>query len=100
MNIIFLDFDGVINNWNHFYGVDINNANILKTIMRKTGAKIVAITSNKYSLQRKNSIDYYSSNYYNNYLKYLNELGFEIYDITPFVNGSKTTEIKKVFRRT
>ncbi len=30
MNIIFLDFDGVINNWNHFYGVDINNTKILK----------------------------------------------------------------------
>lgn len=95
MNIIFLDFDGVINNWNHFYGVDVNNTKILKKIISKTGAKIVVITSNKYILQRNNPIDYYSSNYYNNYVKYLNELGIEIYDITPFVNGSKTMEIKK-----
>lgn len=30
MKCIFLDFDGVINNWNHFDGVAIENALILK----------------------------------------------------------------------
>ena len=95
MKVIFLDFDGVINNWNHFNGVDFENAQILKAIINLTNAKVVATTSNKYSLQGGGSIDYYSSIYYNNYVKYLNELGIEIYDITPFVNKDRTLEIKK-----
>ena len=30
MKCIFLDFDGVINNWFHFEGIDLDNANVLK----------------------------------------------------------------------
>ena len=96
MKVIFLDFDGVINNWNHFNGVDFENVKILKTIINLSGAKVVATTSNKYSLQGGSSIDYYSSIYYNNYVKYLNELGIEIYDITPFVNKDRTLEIRNL----
>ena len=33
MKCIFLDFDGVINNWYHFDGVSIENAMILKKII-------------------------------------------------------------------
>lgn len=99
MKVIFLDFDGVINNWNHFDGVDINNVKILKEILLKEKAYIVATTSNKYSFQRENGIDYYSSNYYNNYVKYLNELAVEIYDITPYVKENKTLEIKEYIKK-
>ena len=33
LKIIFLDFDGVINNWDCFDGVSIDNAIILKKIL-------------------------------------------------------------------
>lgn len=95
MKIIFLDFDGVINNWDCFDGVSIDNVIILKKILSKTNAKIVATTSNKYSLQCREPIDYYASYFYNGYVKYLNELGIEVYDITPCVQGNRTLEIEK-----
>ena len=95
MKCIFLDFDGVINNWYHFDGVSIENAMILKKITDISGAKIIATTSNKYSLQRFDKVDYYKSIFYNNYVKFLNELGIQIYDLTPFVDANRTLEIKK-----
>ncbi len=95
MKCIFLDFDGVINNWYQFGGVSIENAIILKKIVDMSGAKIIATTSNKYSLQRFNNIDYYQSTFYKNYVKYLNDLGIYIYDLTPLVNANRTQEIKK-----
>lgn len=70
MKVIFLDFDGVINNWYHFDGVAIENAMILKQILLRADAKIVATTSNKYGLQRNRVVDYYSSNYYIKYVKF------------------------------
>ena len=33
MKVIFLDFDGVINNWDVYDGVDVNNVRILKQII-------------------------------------------------------------------
>lgn len=95
MKVIFLDFDGVINNWYHFDGVAIENAMILKQILLRTDAKIVATTSNKYGLQRNRVVDYYSSNYYIKYVRYLNELGIKIDDMTPYVNGDRSLEIKR-----
>lgn len=95
MKCIFLDFDGVINNWYHFDGVSTENAMILKKIADMSSAKIIATTSNKYSLQRFDNEDYYNSTFYNNYVKYLNALGIQIHDLTPFVDANRTLEIKK-----
>ena len=95
MKCIFLDFDGVINNWYHFDGVSIENVMILKKIIELSDAKIIATTSNKYSLQRLDKVDYYKSIFYNNYVKFLNELGIQIHDLTPFVDANRTLEIKK-----
>lgn len=95
MKCIFLDFDGVINNWYQFDGVSTENAIILKKIVDIFDAKIIATTSNKYSLQRPDKVDYYKSIFYNNYVKFLNELGIQIYDITPYVDANRTLEIKK-----
>ena len=95
MKYIFLDFDGVINNWDHFEGVATNNAMILKKIVDISQAKVVVTTSNKYELQRYNNVDYYKSNLYNTYIKPLNDLGIKIYDLTPMVDSDKTLEIKK-----
>ena len=91
MDVIFLDFDGVINNWNHFDGVDPKNVLILKRIIEITGAKIVATTSNKYKFQNRN-INMTETSYYNYILK-LSELGISIYDVTPFVEKDKEKEI-------
>ena len=95
MKCIFLDFDGVINNWYHFDGVSIENVMILKKIIELSDAKIIATTSNKYSLQRLDKVDYYKSIFYNSYVKFLNELGIQIHDLTPFVDANRTLEIKK-----
>ena len=95
MKYIFLDFDGVINNWYQFDGVSTENAMILKKIVDISDAKIIATTSNKYSLQCPAKVAYYKSNFYNKYVKFLNELGIQIYDITPYVDANRTLEIKK-----
>lgn len=88
MKYIFLDFDGVINNWYQMEGVSLENAKILKQIIDITNAKIISTTSNKYLFQ-KYGIDYYKSIFYKNYVIPLKELGIEIYDITPLKNNSK-----------
>lgn len=95
MKCIFLDFDGVINNWYQFDGVSIENVIVLKRIVDMSAAKIIATTSNKYSLQRIDKVDYYKSMFYNNYVKHLNDLGIQIYDLTPLLNTNRTLEIKK-----
>ena len=95
MKYIFLDFDGVINNWDHFDGVAKENAIILKRIIDISGAKVVVTSSNKYVLQCNHKTDYYSSNFYNVYVKKLNEFGIQIFDLTPMCRRNRSLEIKK-----
>ena len=95
MRCIFLDFDGVINNWHQFDGVSIDNAIILKQIVDLTNAKIIVTSSNKYSIQQNNGIDYYNTAFYKEYVQPLSEIGIDIYDITPFCNRDRTLEIQK-----
>lgn len=95
MKCIFLDFDGVINNWNHFTGVSEDNARVLKHIINITAAKVIVTSSNKYELQRNDIKEYYASNFYKEYVKPLNDFGVEIYDITRNINGNRTFEIQK-----
>ena len=71
MKCIFLDFDGVINNWNHFTGVSEDNARVLKHIINITAAKVIVTSSNKYELQRNDTKEYYASNFYKEYVKIL-----------------------------
>ena len=93
MKYIFLDFDGVINNFYQMEGISLENVKILKHIIELTNSKIISTTSNKYSFQ-KYGIDYYKSIFYKNYVIPLKELGIEISDVTPFKNNSKILEIK------
>ena len=95
MKCIFLDFDGVINNWNHFDSVSIDNAMVLKKIIDVIDAKIIVTSSNKYELQRGNDIDYFGSRFYNKYEKPLNDIGIKIFDLTPNVRYNRALEIKK-----
>ncbi len=95
MKYIFLDFDGVINNWDHFEGVAKENAIILKRIIDISGAMVVVTSSNKYVLQCNPRIDYYSSNFYNVYVKELNKFGIQIFDLTPMCGRNRSLEIKR-----
>jgi len=91
MKVIFLDFDGVINNWNNDYIVDFENVKYLLEIVRSTDASIVATSSNKYSFQ-VNGINLEDSVFYK-YIKLLKNYGIEISDITPFVCKNRELEI-------
>ena len=95
MKVIFLDFDGVINNWDHFEGVDFNNVKYLLEIINDTDAKVVVTSSNKYVFQRKNNIDILNTCYYRDYVSVLNGYGIEIFDVTPYVCESRELEIIK-----
>lgn len=96
MKVIFLDFDGVINNWTNLDIVDKNNVINLLKIINITGAKIVATTSNKYSFQAY-GIEYEHTGYYN-YVKILKKYGIEIFDVTPLVSKKRELEIKNTSR--
>ena len=97
MKVIFLDFDGVINNWEHFDEIDYNNVKYLLQIIDKTGAKIVSTSSKKYSFQRNSSIKYEDSSFYE-YVNVLRDYGINIEDITPYVDGNRELEISEYLR--
>ena len=92
MKVIFLDFDGVINNWDNFDNIDINNVLILKKIIEQTNSKVVAITSKKYSFQRNSKIDYKKTQFYN-FVQELKKHGVIITDVTPYINENREKEI-------
>lgn len=92
MKVIFLDFDGVVNNWEHFNEIDYNNVKFLLEIIKVTGAKVIATTSNKYSFQRNPDINYRDTNYFR-YVTGLMDIGVEIFDVTPYVEGNRELEI-------
>ena len=90
MKVIFLDVDGVLNfkgckaRCGYYLGVDDGKTHLLAKIVRKTGAKIVLVSTwkeNWYPAQRKNEQDYMAD--------YLDErlaaAGLFIYDKTPDV---------------
>ncbi len=95
MKVIFLDFDGVINNYNNFdNAIDYKCLSILKKIIALTGAKVVITSSNKYPYQRNiGNIPLKERRLYKEYLKPLLENGIDIYDMTPFVEENREKEI-------
>lgn len=93
MKIIFLDLDGVLNNWYHPDLIDPKNVLVLKKIIKLTNAKIVLTTSNKYSFQRE-KIKNIKGSYLEKYIKILQNNGLSIYDLTPYVEENRSLEIK------
>lgn len=94
MKVIFLDFDGVINDWYTFDNVNEENIKRLKKIVDITSAKIVVSSSTKYAFQRDiNPVTYEKSKCYNLYVKALMKHGLSIYDYTPYINGNREEEI-------
>lgn len=93
MKIIFLDLDGVLNNWNHPELIDEKNALVLKKLLKLSNAKIVLTSSNKYSFQRE-GLKSIEGSYLEKYLQELKRLEIPIYDITPYKGEDKTAEIR------
>lgn len=85
MKIIFLDIDGVLNGeYTNIYkkedfDLDCKKAQLLKTLVRKTGAKIVLSSSWKRgwenTLRRKRLLSFFAKN------------GLKLYDVTPSLSG-------------
>ena len=84
MKVIFLDYDGVFNNaLIEKHVVYEKHVKLIKRIIEATGAFVVCISSNKNDFLC--SGDYEKSDCYLNYDRYLNAMGIEIYDYTPFI---------------
>ena len=86
MKVIFLDFDGIINDYMTINEINEYNVEMLKQIVNETGAKVVVTSSWKYSYQRnnRNMEDFLINNYYAQTLK---KNGIDVIDWTPYVRG-------------
>lgn len=93
MKVIFLDFDGVINDYFTFNMVNTQNVAVLKRIMYETDAKIVVTSSNKYAFQNANSLSQMEQTAYYRYMQQLEERGVHIFDLTPDIDGDREHEI-------
>lgn len=85
MKVIFLDFDGVINDYISINEINDYNVVALKRIIDETNAKVVVTSSHKYIWQKNNNIEGLSNSYY---IKGLKEKGINVFDYTPFIKHS------------
>lgn len=95
MKVIFLDFDGVIND---YFSMDtINNKciEVLKRIIHETNAKVVVTSSHKYKYQNNNNLEGFQNSRYINKLKQKN---INIFDCIPLVNQNREQEITEYLR--
>jgi len=83
MKVIFLDFDGVINDYILFNEINDYNVEILKKIISKTNAKVVVTSSHKYTYQRNNNKEAFLNNNY--YVRALKDNGIDVLDWTPHI---------------
>jgi len=84
MKVIFLDFDGVINDYMTINEINEYNVEMLKRIVNETGAKVVVTSSWKMPYQRNNrDIESFVNNNY--YAQILKENGIDIIDWTPYM---------------
>lgn len=97
MKIIFLDLDGVLNNWYHPDLIAPENLNILKEILILSKAKTVLTSANKYQFQRQ-GIKTLKGSYLEKYIKILESNNISIYDLTPYVEENRSIEIKKYLK--
>ena len=82
MKVIFLDFDGIINDYLTINEINDYNVEILKRIINETNAKVVITSSHKYPYQRNNNMAGFLNSYY---IKGLREKGIDILDWTPHI---------------
>lgn len=88
MNVIFLDFNGVLDTYTDMDMIDEENLNILKQIVDATNSKVVISSSikNTYYFCGKHNL------YMLNLIETLQNNGIVIYGITPYLD-SKEEEI-------
>lgn len=80
MKVIFLDFDGILNDYLTINEINNYNVEILKKIIKETSAELVVTSSHKYPYQRNNNFEGFLNSYY---IKGLREKGIDILDWTP-----------------
>lgn len=91
MKVIFLDFDGVVNDIRNTTNLVVEEYVLnLKKIVELTGAKIVVSSSRKNEFIGEKDIIHEETYCYQNYEFPLLLLGLEIYDYTPYVEGPAT----------
>jgi len=81
MKVIFLDFDGVINDYMTINQINEYNVEVLKRIVNETDAKIVVTSSHKMLYQMNNNKEGFLNN--NKYVRALKENGIDVVDWTP-----------------
>jgi len=95
---IFLDFDGVINDYLTMNEINDYNVEILKRIIAQTDAKIVVTSSHKYPWQMANNQEGMLKN--NGIIKGLRERGVDVFDCTPMVeNREREQEIIEYLKK-
>lgn len=93
MKIIFLDFDGIVNDIRERDKLVVEKfVSNLKLIVDKTGAKIVVTSSRKNEFVGEQNVLYAETFCYQNFEIPLKNMGIEIYDYTPFLNVDKYIE--------
>ncbi len=97
MKVIFLDFDGVVNDI-HKREVYVNPNFVLelKKVIEKTGAKIVVTSNKRDGALVSGSFPLEDSFCYKYYVQPLEQMGIEIYDYTPFITGAKEEETREL----
>jgi len=83
MKVIFLDFDGVINDYMTINETNEYNIESLKRILNETNAKIVVTSSHKYLYQIDNNMQGFLNNNY--HVRALKENGIDVFDWTPHI---------------
>lgn len=104
MKVLFLDFDGVINDYqNREKLVCLPFVENLKKIINATNAKVVVSSSRKNEFMANENVLHENSYCYEHYEKSLQDLRVEIYDYTPYVESNdifsrKEKEIEEYLR--
>lgn len=88
MKVIFLDFDGVINDYMTINEINEYNLEMLKRIVNETDAKIVVTSSHKQLYQMNNNKEGFLNN--NRYVRALKENGIDVVDWTPRIKQQET----------
>lgn len=89
MNVIFLDFNGVLDTYENMDIIDHNNLLRLKKIVYETNSKIVISSSLKNNSFRDGK---YTENLLNNFINPLQAVGIDVIGITP----NKDTREKEI----
>jgi len=100
MKVVFLDFDGVINNIHKNEMIDKKAVDELRKVIKKTGAKVVVTSFRKNELLESDNKKLEETTYYRNFLKPLKAMGIDFYDYTPYIEEKdiKTRREKEIIR--